>query len=1248
MESGEEASRDDKLLVTNVKLCVEATCSDGSGLIEQTCPALLLTSQKAIPKVVKHIYSHLAAYSRHIDEGVPDLIISLISGENLIELQKQKQIENALLQIIANCNSWLVISGEAGDPLSRAAANAVHAMQLSNENSMETLLLAVNDTKCIINDQQTYRIPMINTKFNTLMILSMQELLSAKSLALFKALITVKLSTPPPALLIGIPQSISNNRTASQTVLLPPSEQENLPVPVALFSGSDLSSLAELRAHLQCGISVIVLQDGSELCAILNISWLLYRSSSFHFESWLDWLDSELRSLQPNSLLHGNELLEEAKENIITSFAVGCAEIPLLSFILFEQVLCLPEHLLKLCMQNAIDANDIHRLLQIAIKLNVPTIISSTDLNKLNTNMNLIDLFEEALLTDQQLITLAAILEQNISWKVSLNLLTKLMRCAPDQIFFNTVITCDCLGRKSPVLEIDSNFIEEMDEFLVSLSGGFEYLLPISYFQHFLTNTNQTLQILAIWSVMLNRLELAKCLCAYSTHPLSLAIILAKICRALADKLNDRLLYKDDLYTVAQWFSDHAEGILDLAYTESPRSTYQSLCIPLDFLNGLTLAELALQTSNKKFIAHRCCQKWIRRLLYGKLQVIYSKTSIFLPNWLKILLASVLIFPIYWWMKYCVPERYSLDQNSNLSPTAALLQFHGQESMKRKYSARSFMSNKSIASAVVRDERSLGETSTSSCLLVEGQQSAEGIVLEEIDATALVSRSKERRQTPRHTGISIGIFYSTPIVKYWLSLVFRLLHIALFAYAISLPGCGSFIMDALIWLWTFLSLLESVWVFSNRIQRTLLYQLRWYFINIIVITLHLLIILVLKIVSLTVSVSSMPFSIHFVIRIWSAFLFIYLCYSKLVETEHCKKSYIGDYQNRNQCVAVGGFTDYNCPSRNWISYIAILEYLIILKLICWPIIIALFAKTAKEVDEEVDKIWKYQLYSLTEDLRFRPPLPPPFTPIFFFGALCCRSNRYLISSWENLYTCVPYDQTNIQKLMIEEKYRPHNILISYYCPPFYCKPIEEFASDIQKYADASTPENLSLLRRYWRRWQQNKMLDLFDILLPRIVDSSGLPLNPNGRQGIAGRGNHLKFGVNLLSILLEGNTFPSRWRFSAARCDEDFQALLRSLLLTDSEIRQFCNQSSLNIGETNNDVAHVKRVSVVDSRDTDNAWVEHDIWAFRLRSQIPDPLSILPRTYNWHNGSCAEEILSDRDREYLSAAVACFCSSHND
>ncbi len=66
----------------------------------------------------------------------------------------------------------------------------------------------------------------------------------------------------------------------------------------------------------------------------------------------------------------------------------------------------------------------------------------------------------------------------------------------------------------------------------------------------------------------------------------------------------------------------------------------------------------------------------------------------------------------------------------------------------------------------------------------------------------------------------------------------------------------------------------------------------------------------------------------------------------------------------------GGYANVNCPVQSIPAYIIIVEYFFVLKLISWPLLFALFAKTAKEVDDEAEHIWKYQLYGLVIDFRY--------------------------------------------------------------------------------------------------------------------------------------------------------------------------------------------------------------------------------------------------------------------------------------
>lgn len=86
-----ELRRANAVFSETVNIVVESEWNDEAKNSVQMCPALLLASQKAIPNAVKYIYSRLAAYASHIDEGMPDIILSLISTGNSFDLQVKKK-----------------------------------------------------------------------------------------------------------------------------------------------------------------------------------------------------------------------------------------------------------------------------------------------------------------------------------------------------------------------------------------------------------------------------------------------------------------------------------------------------------------------------------------------------------------------------------------------------------------------------------------------------------------------------------------------------------------------------------------------------------------------------------------------------------------------------------------------------------------------------------------------------------------------------------------------------------------------------------------------------------------------------------------------------------------------------------------------------------------------------------------------------------------------------------------------------
>lgn len=71
----------------------------------------------------------------------------------------------------------------------------------------------------------------------------------------------------------------------------------------------------------------------------MSSSWLLYRSSAFDYDKWLEWLDAELRSVAQNTDYYTMDAINDAKENIATLISSASSDITLLDFITIDQVI---------------------------------------------------------------------------------------------------------------------------------------------------------------------------------------------------------------------------------------------------------------------------------------------------------------------------------------------------------------------------------------------------------------------------------------------------------------------------------------------------------------------------------------------------------------------------------------------------------------------------------------------------------------------------------------------------------------------------------------------------------------------------------------------------------------------------------------------------------------------------------------------------------------------------------------------
>lgn len=97
-------------------------------------------------------------------------------------------------------------------------------------------------------------------------------------------------------------------------------------------------------------------------------------------------------------------------------------------------------------------------------------------------------------------------------------------------------------------------------------------------------------------------------------------------------------------------------------------------------------------------------------------------------------------------------------------------------------------------------------------------------------------------------------------------------------------------------------------------------------------------------------------------------------------------------------------------------------------------------------------------------------------------------------------------------------------LLPDYRPNSYSKPVDQFPAELQKHVDDSSAQGLLEQSKQWR---QHRLTDYFkqtdrgrqcaydDGIL---LSGNGLPLNPKGRTGLAGRGDYANFGPNRLLL----------------------------------------------------------------------------------------------------------------------------------
>ncbi|CAF0794665.1 unnamed protein product [Didymodactylos carnosus] len=293
----------------------------------------------------------------------------------------------------------------------------------------------------------------------------------------------------------------------------------------------------------------------------------------------------------------------------------------------------------------------------------------------------------------------------------------------------------------------------------------------------------KALRHLIIFSVLMNRHQLAKLLWKRSSEPIPMALICCMMFKKLAPYCHEsyqRLLIEKQ----AKEFSDCAVGVLDKSFNEDDQRTFEMLDEKHPDWNHMATVELAYNAENKEFMAHAACQKWLTRQFYGEITPRELSWGLFkTPDYLKITCSACLIFPMWFWINFSPIGQAE-------PPPKKVSDLQGDKSKKPAIgSADQIEEGKKMAAyeAEVAVHGGNNNIFTRLTNILCGKRGA--------------AAKTPSGEPPMSASEEIATLWSAPITKFYTNFLAYLIFLSLFTLAVLWPSCGNLLLDCFVWFW---------------------------------------------------------------------------------------------------------------------------------------------------------------------------------------------------------------------------------------------------------------------------------------------------------------------------------------------------------------------------------------------------------------------------------------------------------------
>ncbi|XP_074604012.1 transient receptor potential cation channel subfamily M member-like 2 [Brevipalpus obovatus] len=642
--------------------------------------------------------------------------------------------------------------------------------------------------------------------------------------------------------------------------------------------------------------------------------------------------------------------------------------------------------------------------------------------------------------------------------------LRKLFLYSYEEDFFRKVCWEGVLGH-SQSAKPGRNFIDDDFNYLIWLCTGINDFVNSDYlFYNLLTlyvldasaAERHTMVILAMWAAFSKRFKLIRVLWKHCDAPIHMALFMHLIFIKLAPYVEDSNI-QNSLRKEAKTMADMAIGVLDECYERSASRVFDLLGERSPEWKGFSIIDLAVRANLKRIIAHPACQVWLSNEFLGDIyirEVTWGAFSI--PVSVKIILSAYLLWPMYFWIRFQTTEK--------VSKQGSVLALKDIEAEEQKYHDK--YKGKDPSSGPTKNTR-----------WIDNFRAREHFVFQGIPFCRMIYMMWTAPITKFYNHF-IALCFFIALAGYTLLLpscsntfANEILTIWLLALVIEYVRRGINMRMAiggrphlvpnqfeLIMACVFsLVYAGNVFGLDMGILTLSAYQMKVFLAFLVILSFYKLMIVFLKIsptlgpmiyrIQLMVVEDFIQFMKICIILILAGGMVMQALFfpdgpfeSKTIRAA-LDRAWIGFFSTSTKelektitntsCPAnddpdscKGSYYDdptgLECPVVSPYSYSFYVLYLTFVKLILLTLLYALFANSGKEIEAQSDEIWKYQRYTLIDDLSYRLTVPCPFNLLvypcmlirYFYQMIkrcctqcCCCQKSAVKGGRESLCTC---------------------------------------------------------------------------------------------------------------------------------------------------------------------------------------------------------------------------------------------------